>query len=128
MRMLAQLNWEGLFTDYGIPLAIMGLLVVFSALLLVRVFIGLLPRIMAMLDRLYPEKTEEHDLHAAATEVADEEIPDEILAVIAAAVAATVREPHRIVHTRELTQEDISWTLEGRLQHHISHNIQRGHT
>lgn len=127
MRMLAQIDWQPLFEDHGIPLAIMGLFVVFSALVLVRVFIGLLPRIMAVLDHLFPEQTKTLESHAVSTEASSDALPDEILAIIAAVVADTVREPHRIVHTRELTPEDLNWTLEGRLQHHASHKIHRGH-
>ncbi len=118
---LAQLVWEPLFEDHGFPLAIMGLFVVFAALILVRIFIGTLPRIIAVLDRFFPTAAE------AATEApapqAAEGLSEEIVVVIATAVAMTLRVPHRIVHTRELSAEDLSWTLEGRRQHHISHRI-----
>ena len=120
--LLAQLDWQPLFEDHGIPLAIMGFVVVFAALILVRIFIGTLPRIMAVLDRYYPEQHDGHHAHAPSKSDPDE-IPSEIVAVIAAVVADMVKEPHRIVHTRELTSEDLSWTLEGRLQHHTSHTI-----
>jgi Na+-transporting methylmalonyl-CoA/oxaloacetate decarboxylase gamma subunit len=120
--LLAQLDWHPLFEEKGIPLAIMGFVVVFLALVLVRVFIGTLPRIMAILNHYYPEPLEtSHDPIPSVT--TSDKIPEEIIAVIAAAVAETVREPHRIVHTRELTSEDMSWTLEKRLQHHTSHSI-----
>lgn len=120
--LLAAIDWQPLFEDHGIPLAVMGFLVVFAALILVRIFIGSLPRIMAVLDHFYPEQ-EEAPLSSAVAEPDANGLPDELVAVIAAAVAATVREPHRIVHTRELTPEDMSWTLEGRMQHHASHRI-----
>ena len=123
-ELLAKLQWGPLWEDHGIPLAIMGLLVVFSALLLVCGFISVLPRIMAILDRLSPESTE-----ASATssppQAPSDELSPETLAVIAAVVADTVRVPHRIVHTRQLTSDDLSWTLEGRRQHHASHRIER---
>jgi len=120
--LLAQIDWQPLFEDHGIPLAIMGFLVVFAALMFVRIFIGLLPRIMAVLGHYYPEQ-KETSLSPALHKPTADELPDEIMAVIAAVVADTIREPHRIVHTRELTPEDLSWTLEGRLQHHASHRI-----
>ena len=114
----AQLNWDPLFEDLGIPLAIMGFTVVFAALVLVRIFIGTLPRIIAFLDHLHPSDAEAK--HAAPA-VDPDEIPEEIIAVIAASVAATIREPHRIVRTRQLTSEDMNWTLEGRVKQHSSH-------
>ncbi|MDC0935187.1 OadG family protein [Pirellulales bacterium] len=123
-ELLAKLQWQPLMEDDGIPLAIMGLFVVFSALLLVCGFIGLLPRIMAFLDRLAPEQTEANASTHRHAELTDEVSP-EILAVIAAVVADTVRVPHRIVRTRELSSEDLNWTLEGRRQHHASHRIER---
>ena len=52
-RLLGQLDWQPLFEDQGIPLAIMGLFVVFAALVLVRVFIGTLPHIITTLDRFF---------------------------------------------------------------------------
>jgi Na+-transporting methylmalonyl-CoA/oxaloacetate decarboxylase gamma subunit len=105
--LLAQLNWQPLFEDHGFPLAIMGLFVVFSALMLVRIFIGTLPRIVAALDHFFPDQ--QHAPQSAAQHKATtDEIPDEILAVIAAVVAETVREPHRIVPTQDLSPEDLS--------------------
>ncbi len=120
-RMLAQLDWQPLFEDHGIPLAIMGLFVVFAALLLLRIFIGTLPRIIAVLDRMFPA-TAETPPETPVQKVA-EGLPGEIVVVIAAAVAMTLRVPHRIVHTRELSPDDLSWSLEGRLQQHASHRI-----
>jgi Na+-transporting methylmalonyl-CoA/oxaloacetate decarboxylase gamma subunit len=119
----AQLDWKPLFEEQGIPLAAMGLVVVFSALFFVRVFIALLPRLMVVLDRYYPEH-EEHPQDFTQSAMVDNAIPGEILAVIAAAVAHTIRRPHRIVHTRDLMPADLSWTREGRQIHHTSHHTQ----
>jgi len=55
------------------------------------------------------------------------ELTDEMVAVVAAAVAEVVATPHRIVHIRGLTAEDLSWSLEGRLQHHASHKSPHPH-
>jgi hypothetical protein len=121
--MLGKIDWQPLFEDHGIPLALMGFVVVFAALLTVRVFIGLLPRIMAVLDHYYPEQ-EKALPGPARQEAKSEDLPDEIVAVIAATVAVIVRVPHRIVHTRDLSSENMSWQLEGRRQHHASHRIQ----
>jgi Na+-transporting methylmalonyl-CoA/oxaloacetate decarboxylase gamma subunit len=48
-------------------------------------------------------------------------LSEETVAVIAAAVAEVIGTPHRIVRIRGLTPEDLSWPLEGRMQHHASH-------
>jgi Na+-transporting methylmalonyl-CoA/oxaloacetate decarboxylase gamma subunit len=119
-HLLAAFSWDELWKDTGLPLAIMGMFVVFVALILVRVFIGTLPRIMAFLERFYPEK-----LEAAqdAQQVESEEIPEAIVAVIAAVVADTIGIRHRIVRTRRITPEGMGWSLEGRLQHHASHRL-----
>ncbi len=137
---LAAFDVEPLFQDTGITLALMGLLVVFAALLLVGLFIGLLPKAMGMLEKVAPEKataaaaaataaaaaatTAPPKPQAAPAAAADEPVPDEVLAVIAAVVAHTVRKPHRIVRTRDLTPDDKSWSMEGRLKQHASHRIQ----
>ncbi len=103
----------------------MGMLVVFAALVLVVIFITLLPRLMAVLDRWHPEEKE----NAAATSPTSKpkrgnESEDEIIVVIAAAVAEAISEPHRIIHTREVADQR-GWALEGRMQHHTSHRLPR---
>ena len=121
---LAELNWDALKTDTGFPLAIMGLVVVFAALILVRVFIGTLPRLMAVLHHLFPEERDATQEESADSQQDTDEIPEAVLAVISAVVADIVGARHRIVRTRQLTPKDMSWTLEGRLQHHASHRLQ----
>lgn len=111
-----------LFQDSGIPLAIMGITVVFAALVLVSLFISWLPRLMRRLDGMYAE--EEVKRATAAPQPDADAIPEETLVVIAAAVAAVVTSPHRVVRIRGLTPEDLGWSLEGRIQHHTSHKIQ----
>jgi glutaconyl-CoA/methylmalonyl-CoA decarboxylase subunit delta len=59
--------------------------------------------------------------------VTESDMPEETVAVIAAAVAAAICAPHRIVQIRGLTPEDLSWSLEGRLQHHASHMPKQRH-
>lgn len=52
----------------------------------------------------------------------------ELVAVISAAVTEIISEPHRIIQIRGLTAEEMERAMEGRVQHHISHTIQRrGH-
>jgi Na+-transporting methylmalonyl-CoA/oxaloacetate decarboxylase gamma subunit len=107
-----------LWEDSGIPLAVMGILVVFMALLMVAVFIILLPR-------LVPDESTAGVKHSAAMPVMDDDdLPEEIKVVIAAAVAQVLERPHRVIRIRGLTPSDHDWSLEGRLQHHQSHTIQ----
>ncbi len=119
---LLALELRPLIEDHGIPLAIMGMFVVFAALVLVSLFILLLPRSLAVLARWSSERKESSPQRAAQAP-AETELSEEILVIISAAVAAMIREPHRIIHTREMTAEELGWSLEGRLQHHSSHNI-----
>ena len=120
---IAQLTFEPLGKDHGIPLAVMGILVVFAALVLVVVFITLLPRMMAVLDRWHPEAREQ-PLRAAAPKK-EHGLAEETIVVIAAAVAEAISEPHHIVHTREVRPDQRGWSLEGRTQHHRSHRLPR---
>jgi sodium pump decarboxylase gamma subunit len=117
-----------LLDDHGIPLAVMGMSVVFLALLLVGIFIGTLPRLIAILHHFHPDKTAEPERKKTKKPAKDsDELPEETVVVIAAAVAAVVGEPHRVVRIRGLTPEDRGWSLEGRMRHHTSHTPhQRG--
>ena len=109
-RPLVDFTLAPLWTDQGLPLAVIGILVVFSVLMLIATFIQLLPRCTAWLIR-EPELT--------PTEMpASDELPRETVVVIAAAVAEVLSTPHRIVRIRGLTPADLGWSLEGRIQVH----------
>jgi sodium pump decarboxylase gamma subunit len=114
---LVEFTWEPLFEDYGIPLAVMGMLVVFVALVLLVIFLTILPRVLEWVPAKSPRRA------ACLPAVAEDELSEETLVVIAAAVAATTGQPHRVIRIRGLTPEDLGWSLEGRLQHHQSHSI-----
>lgn len=113
---IGTLTMKPLLEDTGIPLAIMGMLVVFLALVLVASFISLLPRMLSVIN-----------LSAAAPAAAPvlntdaDEISDELLVVITAAVAAVMDTPHRIVRIRGVDSPVVGWSLEGRMAHHHSH-------
>mgnify|MGYP002621654949 CR=1 FL=1 len=110
-------SFEPLWHEKGIPLAIMGMVIVFIALVLVSTFISKLPRIMEALDKVLPQA--EQLLGPPKTR--EGEIPDEVIAVIAAAVSEVVGKPHRIIHTRELTSREMIWPQQGRWQIQTSH-------
>ena len=121
-----QITLEPLWQDHGLPLAIMGMLVVFMALVLVSTFIVSLPKLMALLERVHAPPAKSHATKPTANSKpaalqTDDELPIEIQVVIAAAVAEVIGGPHRIVRTRRRRPEDQSWSLEGRMQHHTSH-------
>lgn len=107
-----------LFTDHGIPLAVMGMLVVFAALVFVSVFIAFLPRIMEAYGRWFPDA---ESLQRAESAKPDE-LSDETIAVIAAAAMHVVGRAHRIVHIQRGVPSGEGWALEGRRQHHASHS------
>lgn len=116
-RPLVEFNTSPLFEESGLALAVMGMLVVFLALVLVVMFISLLPRIA---ERLHAGTT---PTPTPGLAIDGDELSQETIAVIAAAVAATITQPHRIVRIRGLTPADLGWSLEGRMQHHHSHSI-----
>jgi Na+-transporting methylmalonyl-CoA/oxaloacetate decarboxylase gamma subunit len=111
------LSFAPLTTDNGLPLAVMGIFVVFLALALVVAFITVLPRVLALLPG---EALEEAVI---ATPRDPDELSEETVIVVAAAVAAVVSQPHRIVRIRGLTPGESGWSLEGRMQQHQSHRI-----
>ena len=115
-RPLIEFTLAPLFDEQGIALALMGILVVFVALVLVATFIKFLPQMLASISAGASEQS--------GISPAVDELSEETLVVIAAAVAETIREPHRIVRIRGLTPENLGWSLEGRMQHHQSHRIQ----
>ncbi|QEG33788.1 OadG family protein [Bythopirellula goksoeyrii] len=108
---------EPLWHDTGLPLAIMGMFIVFVALVLVSTFISKLPHIMALLDKYLPQAEQ----LLIPPKPRGEEIPDEVIAVIAAAVSEALGKPHRIIHTRELTSREMAWPQQGRWEIHASH-------
>ncbi len=120
-----------LFEETGIPLAIMGMLVVFLALTVLILIISAFPFAMGLLDRWLPV-SHHHAGKAKSkskpitneTVAHDGEIPPHILAIIAAAVFEMEEGPVRIVRTRQLTTSELAWTLEGRIRHHASHRLQ----
>ena len=117
---LFRLQLQPLWEEHGIPLAIMGVMVVFAALVLVSSFIFLLPRLMSVLDKFLPLEMPVHQHTSPPAPVVDE-LPEEILVVLAAAVSETLGRPHRIVFARELTAKDLAWSHQGRWQIHTSH-------
>lgn len=116
---LIRFSLEPLQGDFGIPLALMGILVVFMALSLVMLLITVLPKVLGrvLVSPLPPA--------AETTSTSDGGLSEETVAVIAAAVAATMRQPHRIVKIRGLSPGEMGWSLEGRMQHHRSHHVKR---
>ena len=114
---MIEFNLAPLLEDHGLPLAIMGVVVVFAALILVVLFITILPRIVK---RMPAQDRQESGGSQAA--FGDQPSEDELV-VIAAAVAEVVHGPHRILRIRGLTAEDLGWSLEGRIKHHQSHTI-----
>lgn len=62
----------------GFSIAMVGLLIVYVALVLISVFIALLPRVLGWLSHLWPEVDEHHGVEPAEND------PDEQLAVLAA--------------------------------------------
>jgi sodium pump decarboxylase gamma subunit len=117
-RPLIEFTLSPLFEDHGLPLAIMGVLVVFIALSLIVLFITLLPRMLG------GAATKPSEPSVAQEVAADQELTEEMLVVIAAAVAESISTPHRIIKIRGLTPADLGWSLEGRMQHHQSHRVQ----
>jgi sodium pump decarboxylase gamma subunit len=120
-----------LFEETGIPLAIMGMLVVFLALSVLIIIISVFPFVMGLLDRWLPVShhhagNTKSKSKPKANETVDNDgvIPPHILAIIAAAVFEMEPGPVRIVRTRQLTTSELAWTLEGRIRHHASHRLQ----
>ena len=103
-----------------ILLLIVGMAVVFTALLLLAGMIRLLiwgdSRINAMRIRKYADKVETHQV--------DDEVNDEIVAVITAAVTTSIRKPVVVRKIRFLESgAEPAWAVTGRLNIMASHAI-----
>ncbi len=77
-------SYQNIIDGQGFSLAFAGMTIVFVALAAVSTFITLLPRILRVVDRYYPEK----DGHAPAAARPEASADDEVMAVIAAALHA----------------------------------------
>lgn len=64
----------------GVPIAIAGLLIVFTALTLISLFIGSLPRVLEMVAKVLPELEEPH--HRPSHPEDETEEDDAVLAAI----------------------------------------------
>jgi sodium pump decarboxylase gamma subunit len=107
----------------SILLLVVGMIVVFAALLLLAGMI----RLMEWTDRTLNTKRIKKYSEKVETHKVDDELNDEIVAVISAAVAAMLRPPVRIRRIRFLTEgaSDQSWAVTGRLNIMASHAIAR---
>ena len=114
---------EPLWHDKGLPLMMMGMLLVFLALILISTFISWLPNIMGAVHRILPES--EQLAAAKSAKKKDEEDSEEIVAVIAAAVSEALGRPHRVISTREITAREMAWPQQGRWQIQTSHKPQK---
>ncbi|QDU35387.1 oxaloacetate decarboxylase subunit gamma [Poriferisphaera corsica] len=109
----------------GIVLMIVGMGVVFSALILLLWAIKLMH---AMLNKPAPAPAvAAASVPVASAKAASDEIEPETLVVIAAAVAAIVRKPHRIRRVDSLTaqQAGSNWARHGRRAIMTSHRPTR---
>lgn len=111
-----ELTWEPLWDDLGLPLALMGITVVFLALVAITSFISNLPRLMSWIERLSPRAKPE----PAVTKPVDE-LSEELVAVLTAAVETVLGPGHRVIRTHELTPRELAWAQQGRWQHQTSH-------
>jgi Na+-transporting methylmalonyl-CoA/oxaloacetate decarboxylase gamma subunit len=54
------LGFENIVYANGVTIALMGMLIVFAALLNISLFIVLLPRVLPLLEKIVPEKHHQH--------------------------------------------------------------------
>src|SRR6056297_168326 len=132
--MFAELTWDPLMHETGIPLAIMGMAVVFMALSILVLVITALPLVIGWAESKGTggdanAKPLPNPVPAAATPPTesialsssdtsgdvsgtDAGLPPELIAVITAAVEFELGPVH-IVRMRPLTASELAWTLEG---------------
>jgi len=75
------LGVENIFAANGPTIAIMGMLIVFAALTLIVIFISLIPKLLPLLSRAFPEA--QHHTEPAPSHPSDH---DKVLAAIAVAL------------------------------------------
>lgn len=103
-------------------LAAVGIVVVFSALLIIGGFIGLLGKLFAEREVpvVSPEATSAHSMTIG------EGIDARTIAVISAAAMAAVGRPVRLQRITFINRNTVSaWSERGRVSIHASHNVRR---
>lgn len=71
------MSLENVVNANGVTIAVMGMLIVFSALTIISLFIALLPKLLPLLETIVPEEHHQHE--AASSQPADHE---QVLAAI----------------------------------------------
>ena len=78
--MFSVMGVQNIFNGNGIAVSIVGMLIVFSSLMFISIFIAVMPHVLKLVAKVFPEK-DEHEIKTL--------VPDEsIVAVIAAALYA----------------------------------------
>lgn len=77
------MGFENIITTNGIAISIVGIVIVFAALSVIALFIAMLPKLMSLTVKLFPEV--EHP-HAATPSVDNSSDHDAVLAAIAYAL------------------------------------------
>jgi len=83
---------ENILEQEGIGIAITGMSIVFTALLLITFYIAFLPTLLKQLDRVLPEEKSRHQR-------ADGKVSEEKDLMIAAAIATAFRRRHKLKET-----------------------------
>lgn len=77
------MGFENIVASNGIAISIVGIFIVFAALSIIALFIGLLPKLMPLTAKFFPEEEHPHTATPKASQSSDH---DEVLAAIAYAL------------------------------------------
>ncbi len=80
-------------TEFGIPVAITGMLIVFVSLILISTFLEWMPTILARLNQILPEAAHPHHHHTAGRAEGSSGLSPEIVAAIGTAMHHKRTEP-----------------------------------
>ena len=83
-----EFNLQNVIDGNGISIAVTGMLIVFVALVTISLFLSALPRLLAVLERYYPQQEHHHGTPAATstTSVVAQPVTEEMLVAIAVAL------------------------------------------
>lgn len=130
-------KFTGAAVTEGLVLMVVGMGVVFTALVILWGMLGILGRLNRLEDRVnalakakkatrQPERPPAAPAPAPAASPREDKIDAETYAILTAAVMAVVRQPVRIQRVRFVKQDDDAWAVHGRQAIQASHRIRKG--
>jgi sodium pump decarboxylase gamma subunit len=120
---------EDLHIDEGFELMVVGMGVVFTALVLIMILMIIIRAVVKMANKPKTAPALQPAPAASASTPAqsdDSGMDPQIAVLLTAAVAAVVKRPFRIRQVAQINRNTNAWAEHGRSVHHRSHRVRKG--